>query len=282
MALVLDTTIMTAWKAYARRYARPLCVCVVFMVTSVAQAQSCIKTARWADDAPYSYRDSNGQLNGLDVELIQAALMGLQCDVRWVEMPWARALVELERGRLDILAGARETDERQRFAHFSVAVNRSPNVLFMSHAAALKYPINALKDILETDLKLGVQIGVAYSSDYEVLRKNPDFNRHLTQISSRIGGWKMMNLGRIDAMISDEVTALVELRQLGLLSKIEANKAISTGDLAYVAFSKASVDKEFVNAFNREVSAMISDGRYRKMREKYIPCPVSVDGIGCK
>jgi polar amino acid transport system substrate-binding protein len=254
----------------------------VAMVASAAQAEGCIKTARWADDAPYTYRDISGQLKGLDVELIQEALTGLKCDVQWVEMPWARALIELEHGRLDILGSSRMTDERQRYARFSIAVNRSPNVLFMTHAAALKYPINTLKDILKTNLKLGVQIGVLYSSDYEALLENPDFNRHLTQISSRRGGWKMMDFGRIDAMIADEVTGLVELRQLGLLSKIEVNRAISTGVPAYVAFSKASVDKAFVDAFNREVTAMVSDGRYRKMREKYIPCPVSADGIGCK
>lgn len=282
MALITDTTIMTTWRASINRYASRLFVAVALMVAGVAQAQDCIKTARWADDAPYSYLDNSGQLKGLEVELIKEALIDLKCHVRWVEMPWARALLELERGRLDILGGARKTDERQRYAHFSIATNRSPNVLFMKHAAALKYPINTLRDILKTDLKLGAQIDVAYSSEYETLQKDPDFNRHLTRISSRIGGWKMMDLGRIDAMISDEVTALVELRQLGFLSKIVAHKAIASGDPAYLAFSKASVDKEFVNAFNREVSAMISDGRYRKMREKYIPCPVSADGIGCK
>lgn len=264
------------------RIAVTLCAATVALAACAAHAQGCVKTARWADDAPYTYRDSQGQIRGLDVELIQEALHGLACDVRWVEMPWARALIELERGKLDILGSARMTDERQRYAYFSIPVNRSPNVLFMTHAAAMRYPIKSLQDILKTDLKLGSQIGVAYSGDYEALVKNAAFNRHITPLRNRMAGWKMMALGRIDAMISDEVTGLVELGQLGLLSKIESNKAIATGDTAHIAISKASADAEFVNGFNRELSAMIADGRYRKMRERYIPCPVSEDGIGCK
>ena len=248
----------------------------------VAAAQDCVKTVRWAEDAPYTYRDTGGNVAGLSVETVNTVMARLNCQVRWVELPWARALTDLQRGRLDILTGARMTPERAQFAYFSRATNRSPNMLFMTQDAATRYPVTKLDAIVDTPLRLGVQIGVSYSQEYDTLQQQPAFRAHLTGISSRLNGWKMMEVGHLDAMFADEISAVMELQQLHLESRIVANKAISWGDAAHIAFSKESVPKAFADAFDRELGTMMANASMRRLREKYIPCPVSDDNIGCK
>lgn len=91
------------------------------MGNAVAQ---CVKTVRWSDDAPYSFKLSSGEISGFNPDLIRAALKGMKCEANFVELPWARAVRELEQGRLDILPGSLRTPEREIFAYFSRPINR--------------------------------------------------------------------------------------------------------------------------------------------------------------
>lgn len=245
-------------------------------------AAQCVKTVRWSDDPPYSFKSADGEILGLNAEIARAALAAMQCEPRFVELPWARALRELEQGRLDILPGALRTPEREKFAYFSRPVNRSPNVLFVTKGAANTYKLKALADISGTGFRLGAQIGVAYGPVYDDQVKTAAFRAQITPVTARRSAWKMMELNRLDGLIADEVTALVELQQMGLSDAIVKTDIIVSGDAAMFALSQASLTPEFVLEFDRSLLAMMADGRYKKIREKYVPCTASVSKLGCR
>jgi polar amino acid transport system substrate-binding protein len=251
-------------------------------VSLSAHAQDCVKTVRWYDDVPYSYRGPEGKPTGLNVDLLQEALVRVGCKARWVELPWARALASLEGGQLDILPGALKTPERQRFAYFSRAINRSPNVLFMVHTALNKYPVQKLADLMGTDFRLGIQLGVAYGAEYEALQSNPAFVERLNSVTLRRNAWNMMALGRLDGMIADETTGLVELQQLDLLKTVVKTNLVVSGQPAHVAISQRTSTPEFVQSLDRAIGSMFDDGSFRRIRERYVPCPVAADQIGCR
>ena len=125
----------------------------------------CVNTVRWSDDAPCSFKLPIGEISGFNSELIRAALTGLNCEARFVELLWARALRELEQGRLDILPGGLLTPEREKFAYFSRPVK----------SAAATQRLRALTGIQETVFRLGAQIGVAYGADYDAPVNTPVF-----------------------------------------------------------------------------------------------------------
>ena len=98
------------------------------LISPFTYAATCEKTVRWNNDPPYSSRNAQGVVTGFYVELLQKALQKMGCSTKLVEMPWARALIELEAGRLDILPGALKTEERNRFALFSAPLNNPKSV----------------------------------------------------------------------------------------------------------------------------------------------------------
>ncbi len=247
-----------------------------------ARAAECVKTVRWYDDAPYSFRGANGEVIGLEADLAREALQRMDCTARFVEMPWARALVELEAGRLDVLPGALKTPERERFAYFSRPVNRSPNVLFVSKAAAQKFRLTRLTDLIGTDFRLGAQISVSYGAEYAELIKTPEFAARLVPITQRRSAWKMVETGRLDGMIADEVSGLVELQQLGLGEAMVKTRIVASSEPATIALSRQSLTREFADGFDRALVSMMQDGRYKQIRERYVPCPASVENLGCK
>jgi ABC-type amino acid transport substrate-binding protein len=48
------------------------------------------------------------------------------------------------------------------------------------------------------------------------------------------------------------------------------------------AFSKKTNTVESVAAFNTVFGAMLADGRYKEIAQRYLPCTVSVESLGCK
>lgn len=259
-----------------------VCGIVLTLWSCSALAQECVKTVRWFSDVPYAYRDTDGQIRGLNIDIARTALKQMGCEARFVELPWARALVELEQGRLDILPGALRKPERELYAHFSRPINRSPNVLFIGKAAAKKYRINKLSDLLGTDFRLAAQINVSYGAEYDALLKNPEFNANLSPLTMRLGAWKMLERDRIDGIIADEVTGLLELQQLGMVDIVSNTRVTVSEEPAAYAFSKKTNSQDFVKAFNDTFNAMLSDGRYKEIAQRHLPCPISVGNLGCK
>ena len=257
-----------------------LCVCL-WMGLSVSQA-ACVKTARWFEDGVYSYRGVDGQPTGLYVELLRDAMRRMDCTVQWMELPWARGLAELEGGQLDILPGARKTVERERFAYFSRPVNRSPNVLFMSVAANQRYKFNKLADMMGTEFRLGIQIGVAYGPEYDELIKNPDFIARTQPLTVRRNAWGLLQMGRLDGLIADEVTAWGELESLGLSKAVVRTKVVTSDEPGQYALSKRTNTPEFVAGLDKALNAMLADGSYKRIRERFVPCTTSVETQGCR
>lgn len=249
---------------------------------AAAGASGCEKTVRWAEDPPFDMRTEQGQLHGVYTDLMREALLRMGCTARFVEMPWARGLLSLQRGSLDILPGALPTAERRSFAFFSMPFIHSPNVLFVSRAAAGKYHFQRLEDLIGTDFRLGAQIDVVYSGAYKRLLQNPAFRERLVMISSREGAWKMIEAGRLDGMIADEITGVIELNKLGLSAEVRRSGLIVADEPAVVAFSRTSVSADFVQQFDQVLSGMLRDGSWEHVVQAYLPCPVSADQLGCR
>ncbi|WP_181373121.1 substrate-binding periplasmic protein [Massilia glaciei] len=254
---------------------------LILALLPTANALACTKTVRWFDDAPYSFRDSDGRIGGFDADLARAALARVGCKARFVELPWARALVELEAGRLDVLPSSFRSEQRERFAHFSAPTLQSPNVLYLGPGVAAKYRFARLEYLLGTNFRLGVQIGVSYGDKFDAIKANPRFKGNLSPITLRRNAWKIMALGRIDGLIADQASAELELRQLGLGEVLRPSRVVVSTNTAMFAFSKQSVSPHFLADFNNAIEGMIADGNYRKIRARYLRCTPDIKVLGC-
>lgn len=242
-------------------------------VTAWAQtpgAAPCVLSMRWADDPPYFMRGPDGQVRGVRFELTQEALRRMGCQFKLVELPWARALIELEAGRLDMLPGALRRPEREVYAHFSKPLQRSPNVLFAHVDAPLDPRARRLTDIAATGFRLGVQIGVSYGPDFVALSADPAFVDRLQKLTSRRSLWQMMALRRIDGVIADEATGRYELRELGLTEQIRQTAVVVSDEPALVMFSKRTVSAEFVSRFDAVIAEMERDGSLAAVLWRYL------------
>lgn len=232
---------------------------------------ACEKTLRWDDDPPFSMQAENGVVVGIDVEINRAALDLLGCRATLRKLPWARALKELEQGRLDILSGAFRRPEREAYAHFSGPVlPPSRNILFMHPRAWQRWPVARLQDLQHGMFRLGAQIGVAYGADYDQLMRDPAFAARVVLTTHRRNLWRMVSRGRIDGVIADEHTGIYEIQQLGLGEQIQPTTVVVSSDAAEVAFSKRSTEPDFVQAYADALRELVVDGTYERIVQRYI------------
>lgn len=239
-----------------------------------ATATACTKRLRWNDDPPYSMRLPNGQVGGLQVELARAVLQRMGCQVRLEELPFARALVELKAGRLDMLDGAFPLPERRAYAHFSEVRSISRNLVFIRAADRPRFQDQSLADLHRQGWQFGAQVGVVYGPAYAELQKDASFRAKLQLVPRRTSLWQMLARGRVDLVIADELSASHELAAAKLQDKIVATPLVVSDDPTSMAFSKATTDLAFVQAYDAALRALQADGTYRALRQRHgLPAP---------
>jgi len=238
-----------------------------------AAGAECVKTLRWNDDPPFSMRAPGGEVVGIHIDLVREALRRMGCEVRLVEMPWARALTELQAGRLDIITGAIRTEDREAYAWFAAPGPQSRNVLWMRADAMKTWHFTRLDELRQSGFRLGAQIGVRYGSDYDDLMRDPEFAATVRHVSTRRNLWLMASAGRIDGLIASEITGRTELEQMGLQDRIRNSGVVVRHSPAGTAFSKKSVSQEFVERFNKVNEAMVKDGSLAAIFQHYGATP---------
>jgi polar amino acid transport system substrate-binding protein len=242
---------------------------VLLLGLAALPARACDVLVRWNDDPPYSYRTADGRIAGLNAELVEQTLARLGCRPQWRELPWARALVELEAGRLDVLPGGLRRPEREAFAHFVAQPVVSPNRLFVRKSDRARIGAATRLADVAPGLRLGVQIGVVYGPEYAQLMTQPAFRASLTQATARRNLWQMLDIGRVDGVLASEASARWELAQQGLSADIVATDVVLSDEPAFVLVSKRTRDAAWVRRFQEASNALEADGTMARIVRKY-------------
>ena len=233
---------------------------------------ACSKVMRWNDDAPFSFVSASEPeiIKGLSIDMTRAILKSLNCELTLVKMPWARALESLKAGDIDLISGAYNTAERQAYAHFSSVAEYSANVLFLRKGEEQQWNLKSLADIPPRQFKLGAQINVSYSREFDRLTQQESFAQNLYLNSSRQSLWKMLQLKRIDGVIADKNTGLIELKNLGLKEKIVPSSLIVSNAPSFFAFSKKTTSEGFVKEFDDAFLRLMQAGKISEIESSYL------------
>lgn len=229
---------------------------ILLLIVSFTTQAKCSKTIRWfSNNLEQIHSPSELKLSS-DLVLLRNAIENIGCQITFVKMPWARSLVEIEQGRIDIMGGAFKTNERQEFAWYSDFAFDVSLVLFMRTADVGKYELNSLTDLLKYQLHIGTQIDAIYSDEFSELLKDPNFARLVHANTSSEALWNMLKIGRIDVFIAELAASLEELKSLGLNTQISPSDFVVSTQNTHFIYSKKTVDIDFVRAVDRELQKL--------------------------
>ncbi|MBZ6071744.1 substrate-binding periplasmic protein [Aeromonas schubertii] len=215
----------------------------------------------WTDWYPYSYR-SAGNLTGLDVELTRLILEEAGFTPQFIEMPWARVLREIEFGSIDIGMSANNTEERARYARFSLPY-RTEQTALMIHRPQLPQwqHLKGLQELVgRDDFLLGVLKGFDYGETFRPLLADPRLQKQLIVRMRLEPLVRLLLSDRIQGIIIDPGN-LITLRQ-SALPLDELYPLITTrATPVHLIMSLASTDERQKARIDASIRALLVDKR---------------------
>lgn len=247
-----------------------LALCCALAGVGATGARACQLTMGWEPWAPYQYIGDDGDVTGLDVELIGGALAQANCELRLRQTTWRRGLADAERGGLDLVAAAGLTEARRQWAYFSDSYRNDEQVLYVAAGAIDRYPFTSLADIIGTNFRLGVGRGVYYGGEFERLSADDAFLRHVYPIDTEAQKYQILLAGRVDGFLANPISMSHLLRLGQAQQRLAVHPLTVHASKLYLIFSKKSTTPELAERFNAGLRVLKASGEYDKILERYL------------
>lgn len=244
-----------------------LCFCLLLLTAPSVVWAACSKplTVGWESWKPFMYVGENGQLTGLDIELIQAVAKRMDCTLRFVEMPFKRHMLELENGRIDLATSVQFTAERERYALYSKPYRESQMRLAMLSGEVANYPLTQLEQLRDRSLRLGITRGYFYGPGVEALIADPGQLTIEDAISDKVNLAKL-EAGRIDGFFVDPIVLASLAPAAG---RIELHPlAVHSSSFHFIASSE-SVSVQLMQAFDEALAQLQASGELQAIVGRY-------------
>ncbi|KMK97496.1 substrate-binding periplasmic protein [Aeromonas hydrophila] len=171
----------------------------------------------WSSWHPFSFRDEQQQLQGLDIDLLEAIFNRAGFHANYSEMPWARVLRELEFGTIQLTMSANQTAERDLYARFTLPYRNEETVLLVRRQDKGRWQeITQLSDLLSRpDFTIGLLRDFDYGTDFRTFMQSPQMQQRLLVRLKMEPLIKLLLAGRIQGVVMDPM-GLQQLNLAGL------------------------------------------------------------------
>jgi polar amino acid transport system substrate-binding protein len=238
--------------------------------SAAAAPQPCELLMGWDPWEPYHYRDVDGRMRGLDVELVELITATAGCKVSYVEGRWGTLVKQLQSGEVDMLTGATRTEARESYALFSEPYRSEDFRLYVRTDQLDNYDFENLPELMKSDFRMGVTEQYAYGDLVATLQENPAYaDRFIGATISQLNYSRLLE-HIIDGFLEDPFVAAWTFRARGLNDQIAAHPiAITSGDVNLM-FSKLSVSEQVLARIDESIRAVKDDGRLQAVIDKYL------------
>ena len=159
-----------------------------------------------ASQPPFNMRNRNGEVEGLDVDIVRALAQAMGVKLHLVERPFAELLPALEKGDVDlVISGLTITPERNaRVAFAGPYFISGKAVLSKSEALA------AAADVAALDAPGRTYVALAGSTSESFVRQNMPHVK-LIAAADYDAGVRMVIEGRADGMVADLLICMLSV-----------------------------------------------------------------------
>ncbi len=213
---------------------------------------------------PFNFTDSNGDVQGFEIDLGNAMCDKIEVKCEWVTQDWDGIIPGLLAQKYDaIIASLYITDERREKIAFSDKYYKVPARFVVAKDSEQEISAEALD---------GVVVGTQRATSFERFIKDNMPGVNLRLYGTMDEAYLDLDSGRIDALFADVVAA-----QDGFLSKPEGERfelrgPEFTGSEWFGEGAGVGVrqdDQAIADAFSAAVKSLREDGTYEKISDKW-------------
>lgn len=232
--------------------------------------ETCRLTVGWDPWEPYHYAPVGNQVQGLDVDVIEAMAEQADCELTWEQGSWASMLQLVRSGDIDVLPGATRTQERETFAHFSEPYREESFRIHVRADETDKWSEMSLAELLDNGFQLGLTRGYIYGDQVEEVLEDPRWQDQLVEVP--VGELNFLNLMdfRIDGFLEDPfVAASIDHRRDWGMTFEPLPLEVHNGNVRLM-FSQESVNAELVERFDEALARLRESGEYERILNRYM------------
>ena len=251
------------------RYRRACFFMMILLFGWSAGVQSCGMKSVWEPFEPYQLMGENGQVSGLDIDLLNAVAKEAGCQLVFDHIPWKRAQSMIGIGSLDVASGASKTSDREKFARFSTPYRSEKIAIYLRQEDLTKFRFTTLTDLAATSARVGMVHGYTYGDEFIGLQKQKAFRGGLHSVLSDEHNFKRLANRHVDVILIEPFVAKSLIASRSDVERFVRHETmIDTGQI-YFMFSKKSVKTKRVDQFNQALERIKKSGEYQNILNKY-------------
>lgn len=224
----------------------------------------------WSSWHPFSFRDEQQQLQGLDIDLLEAIFNRAGFHANYSEMPWARVLRELEFGTIQLTMSANQTAERDLYARFTLPYRNEETVLLIRRQDKGRWQeITQLSDLLSRpDFTIGLLRDFDYGTDFRTFMQSPQMRQRLLVRLKMEPLIKLLLAGRIQGVVMDPM-GLQQLNLAGLpLDQLTTLLDIQQTPV-HLMLSRRTTTPQQLQRLDEAIRALLQSPEYGQILARY-------------
>lgn len=250
-----------------RHMQRRACLALLGLIGSGSRSAGGALRVAWDHYPPYQRppQAPGGWPQGLDIELLGRIASRAGFTVEWRRMPWARQLVALREGSLDLALAASRVAEREPFVLWTHAYRPERAALL-----ALRAPAQALRSLRTLrGRRIGLIRGSAYPGEWDQALSDPEFRAQIVPLRHAEQGLNMLRAGRLDFLVDDPVALNALCQDLGL-PLLAVQRWIWSGDAALMLSRSAEAARPgLLRSLNQAIRSLQSEGALHELLARH-------------
>ena len=230
-------------------------------------AYSCQLDIRLQHYSPESTKSTSNDWFGIDIDLTEALLNEVQCNFNILEIPWARALLMLATGEIDILINVSKTHEREQLYYF-IGPIRNEEIVFATYKS-LNYNLTKIDDILGLDKPIAIQRNAYYGEALQRIINNEKYKELFVHVPSNEIKLKLLKRGRISGFLEAKRNVIHGINNDKIFAGVWFPALIFHKNPVYFALSKKSISVEFNQRISAGFERLVTQGKVKAIVLKY-------------
>lgn len=233
-----------------------------FANNAVAAQCDLVKYSSHENYPPFHWYN-NGEFYGITHDITKKLLSsyGVKYQVQYPE-PWKRVLLNAQRGKVDLVLGLKNVEERQAYLSFTSApLLNNPVSVFVTKDKVFNLDGWLSLHGLAGNMNLGDRHGTEFDN---FAKENLDIHR----VKGLSANFEMVKMGRADFFITGYYTGKAYLEANRLSDSIVALQPYLLDGLIHFGFVKSSPCVKLKSKFNRDLASLIGSEEFDQILQR--------------
>jgi len=240
---------------------------LVFLFFITFNSYSCQLDVRLENYSTGSHKNDESNWFAIDIDLTKALLDEVGCNYNIVETPWARALLMLASGEIDLLLNVSKTQEREEVYYFLGPINNE-EIIFATYKH-LNYNLTKIEDIFKLDKPIAIQREAYYGDAMQRLINDDMYKELFVVVANNKTKLRLLKRGRISGFLEAKRYIIHGIENNVNYKGLWYPNLVIYKNPTYFALSKESINKALKKRLFNGFEHLVAQGKIKEITQKH-------------